>query len=48
MGVSPALAQSAIRISIGPTTVAADIDRFLLTWRRLVESLSKGVKGIAA
>ena len=49
MGVEPALARGAIRISTGPATREADIDRFLNVWQRLTKSLSKGTKpGLAA
>ena len=33
MGLAPEIAGSAIRVSIGPTTTAADITRFLEAWR---------------
>ena len=49
MGVEPALARSAIRVSLGHTTTGAEIDRFLQVWNRLTQSLSKGEKrGLAA
>lgn len=48
MGVEPALARGAIRVSTGPATAEADIDRFLIVWNRLADSLSKGVSGLAA
>jgi len=49
MGVEPALARGAIRISTGPATREADIDRFLNVWQRLAKSLSRGMKpGLAA
>ena len=35
MGVSPEIAGSAIRVSFGPETVAADVERFLAEWRRI-------------
>jgi cysteine desulfurase len=47
MGISPALAASAIRISIGATTTAAEIDLFLRAWIRLAASLSNE-SGLAA
>jgi cysteine desulfurase len=47
MGVSPALTQAAVRISLGWATTEADIRRFLDTWRKLATALSKG-HGIAA
>jgi cysteine desulfurase len=40
MGVAPALAQGAVRVSLGPTTTAADIDRFLDAWRKRFASLT--------
>jgi cysteine desulfurase len=49
MGVSPALARGAIRVSLGPTTTHAEIDRFLQVWQKLAQSLSTGEKrGLAA
>jgi cysteine desulfurase len=49
MGVEGALARSAIRVSLGPTTAEAEIERFLTVWKRLTQSLSKGEKrGLAA
>ncbi len=51
MGVSPALARGAVRVSLGWTTTQADIERFLYAWRKLAGALSKGSKeqrGIAA
>jgi cysteine desulfurase len=49
MGVEPALARGAIRVSLGPTTTEAEIDRFLQVWKRLAQSLSSGEKrGLAA
>jgi cysteine desulfurase len=49
MGVEPALARGAIRVSLGATTTDAEIERFLIVWKRLTQSLSKGEKrGLAA
>ena len=48
MGVEPALARGAIRISIGGTTTEADIEQFLGTWRMLAASLFKERREIAA
>ena len=48
MGVDPALARGAIRVSTGYSTKDADIDRFLSAWIKLSESLLKGRKVIAA
>jgi len=47
MGVSPALTQAAVRVSLGWATTARDIERFLDAWRKLGTALSKG-QGIAA
>jgi cysteine desulfurase len=47
MGVSPALAQGAVRVSLGWATTERDIERFLNAWRKLGTALSKG-HGIAA
>jgi cysteine desulfurase len=35
MGVDPALAECAIRVSFGPSTSEADVDRFIAEWRRI-------------
>ena len=35
MGIAPEIAASAIRVSFGPSTSKADIDRFLLEWRKI-------------
>jgi cysteine desulfurase len=35
MGVPPGIAGSTIRVSFGPSTSDADVDRFLGEWRRL-------------
>jgi cysteine desulfurase len=49
MGVEPALARGAIRVSTGPAATEAEIDRFLNVWQTLNKSLSNGVKrGLAA
>ncbi len=48
MGVVPALAQGAIRVSLGPTTRESEVDRFLDAWIRLSKALFKGGQGIAA
>jgi cysteine desulfurase len=47
MGVSPALTRGAVRVSLGWTTTATDIEMFLGAWRKLASALSK-VHGIAA
>ena len=49
MGISSELARGAIRVSTGPTTAVAEIDRFLNVWQKLEKSLSNGMKrGLAA
>jgi cysteine desulfurase len=48
MGVSPALARGAVRVSLGWTTTEADVERFLDAWRKLASALSKGRQGVAA
>jgi cysteine desulfurase len=48
MGVEGALAQGAIRVSLGPTTRESEVDRFLEAWIRLSKTLLKGQPGIAA
>jgi len=49
MGVAPDLARGAIRVSLGATTNESEIERFLIVWKRLTQSLSKGEKrGLAA
>lgn len=47
MGVAPPL-RGAVRVSLGWTTTAADIERFQNAWRKLATALSKGQRGIAA
>ena len=49
MGVPAELARGAIRVSTGPATTEADIERLLIVWQKLVKSLSNGMKrGLAA
>jgi cysteine desulfurase len=48
MGVAPALALGAIRVSLGFSTSEAEVDRFLNAWNKLVRTLLKGTHGIAA
>jgi cysteine desulfurase len=48
MGVSPELAQGAIRASLGYATQERDIDRLLQGWRSRVEALPIRRQGIAA
>ena len=42
MGVEPALARGAIRISLGPSTLDSEVESLLIAWKRLVPSLLKG------
>ena len=35
MGVAPEIASSAIRVSFGPSTSEADVDRFVTEWRKI-------------
>jgi cysteine desulfurase len=48
MGVSPALAGGAIRLSLGWSTSESDIESFLNAWISVSEALLKGAKGLAA
>jgi cysteine desulfurase len=48
MGVEPALAQGALRISLGWSTTEADVERLLATWNMLAGSLLKERRGLAA
>ena len=48
MGVDPALARGAVRVSIGHSTTKAEVDGFLQTWNTLAGSLLKERRGIAA
>ena len=48
MGIPGALAGGAVRVSLGSTTQEADIERFLVAWRGLAETLSKESRGMAA
>jgi cysteine desulfurase len=47
MGVSPSLTRGAVRVSLGWSTTAADVEMFLGAWRKLASALSKD-HGIAA
>jgi cysteine desulfurase len=47
MGVSPALVQGAVRLSLGWETTERDVERLLDAWRKLGTALSRG-QGIAA
>lgn len=48
MGVDPAFARGAVRVSLGWSTSEAEIDQFLKTWKMLAGSLLKQGRGIAA
>jgi cysteine desulfurase len=49
MGVPAELARGAIRVTTGPTTSEADVDRFIQIWQKLTKSLSRDEKrGLAA
>jgi len=48
MGVDPALARGAIRVSLGPQTTEIEVDCFLHAWTKLGKGLNKGVGGLAA
>jgi cysteine desulfurase len=49
MGVEPALAAGAVRLSLGRNTGETDVEGFLIAWRKLVSRLFRGDKdGIAA
>jgi cysteine desulfurase len=48
MGVPPALARGAIRVSLGPTSSEFDVERFLAAWIRVSGALGKGSEVIAA
>jgi cysteine desulfurase len=48
MGVSPPLTRGAVRVSLGWSTTAADIEKLLGAWRKLATTLSKEERGIAA
>jgi cysteine desulfurase len=44
MGFSPELAQGAVRLSLGWSTSEADVDRCLEAWRKLADTLLRGVR----
>lgn len=48
MGVARALAQGAVRVSLGPTTTEPEIDRFVQAWIKVSGALLKRREGIAA
>jgi cysteine desulfurase len=37
MGLEEAVVDSTVRVSFGPNTSEADVERFLTEWRRVVE-----------
>jgi cysteine desulfurase len=45
MGVAPALAAGAVRLSIGRNTTETDIGGVLIAWRKLISRLFRGDKG---
>jgi cysteine desulfurase len=48
MGIVPALARGAVRVSLGASTTEPEVDRFLEAWIEVSGALLKGSKGIAA
>jgi cysteine desulfurase len=48
MGVSPALARSAVRVSLGPTSTEDDIERFRTAWITVSGTLLEKSRGMAA
>ncbi len=48
MGVSPALRRGAVRVSLGWSSTAAEVEMFLNAWRKLATALSKAKSDIAA
>src|SRR5215470_9073077 len=48
MGVSPALARGAVRVSLGPSTTQDDIERFLTAWITVSGALLEKSRGMAA
>jgi len=48
MGVPSQLARAAVRVSLGPTTVESDVDRFIEAWIKVSGSLLRQSQGIAA
>ena len=50
MGMEPALARGAIRISLGPVTTETQVESLLIAWKRVVPSLLKNQpnQGLAA
>ena len=48
MGVPARLARAAVRVSLGPSTTEAQIERFIEAWIKVSGALVKGSEGIAA
>jgi cysteine desulfurase len=48
MGVARGLTEGAIRVSLGPATTEADLERFQNAWKKLSKSLGKERNGLAA
>src|SRR5262245_45378715 len=48
MGVLPQVGRGAVRVSLGPTTTEADVERFLAAWIKVSGALLNKAKGIAA
>jgi cysteine desulfurase len=48
MGVSPALARAAVRLSLGPTTTESDVESFLNAWIHVSAALVSKSRDIAA
>jgi cysteine sulfinate desulfinase/cysteine desulfurase-like protein len=48
MGVSPALARGAVRVSLGPTTTESEVDCLIGAWIRVSGALLNKPQGIAA
>jgi cysteine desulfurase len=42
MGIAPELAQAALRVSLGPDTTKAHIDRFIAVWGEMIARLKRG------
>ena len=42
MGVAPELPQAALRVSLGPDTTKAEIDRFIAIWGEMITRLKRG------
>jgi cysteine desulfurase len=48
MGFGPALAKSAIRVSLGHSTTESEVDQCVDAWKKVYKALHKGSEGIAA